>query len=239
MNSTKLIALALMGLSAATVTQAFPELTISDSSGDTVTLTMTPSNSNTGTETGSGYSNASAPDFSSALGTNQVSFDGSVGNWTINVDTGTSDITNSNPYMDLSFDTKYTGVAANTLTVTWTDSFSALLGGTAPATIGGTKSSKNTVTYTVDEGNTAITTPLTFANSPFSGNTEGTVTAGANTISQILTIAASGTNSKQTSGDADFGPVPDASMTWVLVGLGMASIGLLAYSRGRKAKQIL
>lgn len=201
---------------------AYPILTLSDGTNTVV------DNDGTITITGSAHT------ISSVAGGGLVSWDGSLGNWSVNVDTGITDPmsggTNSQPAMDLSFDDKST--KAGTLTITWTDEFGPMPAGPLDTSVGGTVASGATVTYSTYDGAQEITTEKFTKSGGFAGSVDSAVSAGNPAIfKQVIVI----TNTKAglDSGDAVLERVSDQASVAALLGLGLAATGLCLWRAGR------
>jgi hypothetical protein len=180
----------------------------------------------------------SLADANAALGV--VTWVGTVGAWTINVDTGlTKPVQGSaaNPYLDLSFIDG--SAAAGTLTLAFSDTDFGPGFGTAVAQIGGTAT--GTVAYATywDPANVqfALTHLLTsqgpFGPGPYSGDVVGgTVSSptGPYSLTQVITIAHRGAG--VSSGNADL-RVADSGMSVTLLGAGIIALALFGRVRGR------
>lgn len=220
----KLLALAAAIAGLTHVASAAPQLRLFDG---TSTITIT--------DNGAGDSQAAA---------GQVVFVGSIGNWTLNVHTGTTYPvigSLSNPQLDLSFNATSTA-AGGTLTISFAaDGFGPTSGSTL-AEIGGTVNPGGSVTYNTYGGtnNTNFSTAnLLTSQGPFGpGAFSGTVTggsinnAGPYALTQVITITHAG--SGITTGDALL-KVPESGTTALLLGSGLMGLGLFARLRRRSA----
>lgn len=182
-----------------------------------------------------------------------ASFNGAIGNWVVNVDTG-QDVGNpARPDVDLNFSDTFLGNSGNTITIAYlsdgytTGTFSGIahIGGTLGSGIG-TGWTLNYSTY-AQSGSTASTTfgtaainlagwtPLTpgmtFTGSPFAGTSGGGILppVGGNPyeVLQVITITAPNTTGRiVASGDATL-TVPDGGTTLMLLGSSITALGFL------------
>ncbi len=145
----------------------------------------------------------------------------SVGNWTINVETGLITGNSTQPVLDLnSINADFTGGnVGNVLTINFTyGSFAALTGGFLND-VGGTENGISDQFNVLINGS-AVTTQ-SFAFTPFSGSILGSAaTATSIGIKAILTAGASG---GETSFD-DHLSVPDGGTTVAMLGLAFAGV---------------
>lgn len=216
----QLLALAAVAVGITPAAQALPQLMIYDG---TTTIIIT--------DNGAGDSSAVA---------GRLVWNGSIGNWTLNTDVGTTyPVLGSltNPQLDLSFNAFST--TGGTLTLTFSADGFGPTGGTAVASIGGTAS--GTVSYATYGGtnNTNFSTShLLTSQGPFTGAFSGTVAggtvnnAGPYALSQQLVITH--TQSGITTGDALL-TVPDSGTTALLLGLALLGLGFVARAYPRFA----
>lgn len=216
-NITNYLALGAIALGLSGVAQAVPTLKISDGVLPEITI-----------------GDGAGGDSNGAAGV--VTWIGSVGVWTVNVDTGITKPafgSADNPFMDLAF--VDISSAAGTLTLKFSETGFTKLG-TASSLIGGTTS--GTVSYSTywSATNTlfAMDNLLSssgslgggaYSNAAFTGN----ILSGPYSLTQVITITHTGAGSS--SGDAEL-RVPDSGSTIALLGAALATLGLI--SRRRK-----
>jgi len=170
----------------------------------------------------------------SCVAANCVTFNGSVGDWNINVDTGTDGLASSPNVMDLSFNAHHAASStASTLTIELSDTGFT---GTGVATeIGGTQNSGGTTTFRVWDGTNKFdtTNPVialeTFTGSPFSMAGGGATPGASHSLTEILTITF-GTAAGQATGDAALAPVPEPSS---IVLFGVVLLGCTTFLKRR------
>ncbi|MES2694379.1 MAG: hypothetical protein V4773_12960 [Verrucomicrobiota bacterium] len=174
----------------------------------------------------------------------QVVFVGSIGNWTLNVHSGSTYPvigSLSNPMMDLSFNATSNG-AGGTLQILFSaDGFGPTSGSTL-SLIGGTAAALGSVSYATYGGtnNTLFsTTNLLTSQGPFApGAFSGTQTggsinnAGPYSLTQIVSITHS-QGTFQSTGDALL-QVPESGTSILLLGAGLTGLGLVARFRRRE-----
>lgn len=165
-----------------------------------------------------------------------ITFVGAIGNWNLNVSTGT---VGTNPLIDLnSIDSLVgAGTGANALTITFssTDFTSP---GLLQSSIGGTLSTGASLTYqgyynannALNGTTTAIGSLLSFGpGGAFSGSTSGGTATGTYSLTQVVVLSA--TQNGRSSFDAAI-DVPEPGVL-ALAGLGLGLVGLI----GRRRKQ--
>ena len=211
---------------------AVPTLTLSDGNpADTVTVV----------DGGAGDSNPM---------TGVVTYGGSIGsNWFLNVSTGIANPPAGNnvfPMLDL--DAIDMSLGAGALTVTWSDTFVGAPSGNINAAIGGTLSGSSLL-FTGSENSSVITTLGTYS-APASGTDSfgamvqdpGLILGETPTYTLTETIIITASSASQTSYNAnlDVTPVsvPDNGATALLIGLGLAGIGLGMYARRRQLAKV-
>lgn len=217
------VAAAIAGLTQ--VANAVPQLRVFDG---TTTITIS--------DNGAGDSQAAG---------GQVVWVGSIGNWSLNVHTGTTypaigSLTN--PMLDLSFNAT-SGGTGGTLVISFSaDGFGPTAGSTVAA-IGGTIAAGGSVTYNTYGGNNNTlfsTSNLLTSQGPFApGAFSGTVTggsvnnAGPYSLTQVISIT-HGAGTFQSTGDALL-TVPESGTSILLLGAGLTGLGLIARFRRRTA----
>lgn len=216
-NITNYLALGAVALGLTGAAQAVPTLSISDGVNPAIIVADGAGND----------SNANA---------GVVTWIGSTGVWTVNVDTGITKPnvgSNQNPYMDLAF--VDVSSAAGTLTLMFSETDFTQLG-SALASIGGTTAGNVTyATYWSASNNLFALDNLLSSQGPFGpGAFSGSVSAGLVTgqpysLTQVITITHAGAGTS--SGDAEL-RVPDSGSTIALLGAALATLGLI--SRRRK-----
>jgi hypothetical protein len=226
-------------LSGASATRADFELKISSSTGASVTI-----------------ADGSALDQSQPGGGPPVDgvivFVGSVGGFTLNVDTGISkpvDGASDNPHMDLSYSATKTTGAAETLTIQLTDTDFTKTPAKLDANIGGTNASGTTTTFRTFFDNTNTVFGTGGGSSPllsfllaggFSGSTSMNVTGvSPYSLTMVVTLtspAVSGRpgSGKTLSGDAELLNVVPAPSSAILALAGLPVIGLMGWLRRRR-----
>jgi hypothetical protein len=193
------------------------------------------------------------------INANNIVFVGSVGNWTLNTETGQVLGNPGRPDIDLNFTDTYAAGATtgNTITIAFLSDGYTTPAVTALGTIGGTLGSGVTLTYAAYEqtGSTAATTfggstlNLTgwtgvthapFTTSPFAGTLPGLglPPAGGSPyeVLQVITITAptGGRTANQSSGDAHLA-VPDGGATLMLLGSSLTALAFFRRSAKNKA----
>ena len=166
-----------------------------------------------------------------------VTFHGSIGGWTLTIDTGSTKPalgTASVPHMDLSFNAQSAAtMVSKFLRLTFTDD-GFTYSGTLHDDWGGT--SFGTVVNKVNVDGSTIIAQGPLGPGAFSSSASGSVgLASSDTLSLIIEITHAGSRSKQiTTGNKDvYGDgVPDAGTTLALLGLGLTGLGV--FGRGRK-----
>jgi hypothetical protein len=226
-NFKGLVALAPFAMLALTFTpQAFAtaELKITDGT-NTVDIVDNGTATCTGAVTGCADANS---------GTNAVTFVGTIGTWTLNVDTGASH--GAAAGTDLDLHSLNSTSAASTLTVSFSDD-----GFDTPAShdfsVGGTISGPGTVSFSEYAGankfdqTNQIGSTLTFTSASFSGGTSSPLIAGA-ALTEVAVFAFTGAGS--TSSDAALTPVPEPTSV-ALFGGALLFIGSALRRRIRRA----
>lgn len=160
-----------------------------------------------------------------------ASFDGSIGTWTLTVDTGISNQNAASPVLDLNFDAQGYG----TLQIDFADDFvPSFGGGDFNASIGGTLVAGGSVTNSVFEGS-ELSGSGTYTAPFYSGDVTGVFAPAPDGGLLDEEVVITQTTSGVSSGDANLS-VPDSGMTLALLGAGL--LGLAAFGRfglGRRA----
>lgn len=171
-----------------------------------------------------------------------VTYSGAVGNWTLNVSTGSTDAVNP-PFLDLSSLNK-SGSSPGALTILTSDN------GYTPQQlgfqldVGGTQNTPGSVAFsayggtsnTMFDTTTQIGSTLTFNTGAYSGSTQGY--SASNTSPYSLTLEAvlnyTGTGKESVSFDAALNPIPEPAAI-VLLGTAVLSIISLRRRQSRRA----
>jgi hypothetical protein len=174
-----------------------------------------------------------------APGNGQISFNGSVGDWNVNVLSALSfpllgSLTQ--PNIDVGGQDRYTpgsgspavGAGGNVLTITFTVDGFVNISGNVIAGIGSTQSNGTTSFNTFANG-VALTSSGVITGSPFSNAQIGTLSGFSGTLTEVVTLTANGAEFE--SVDANLETVPDSGMTLVLLGSSLTVLGLFARSR--------
>ena len=231
--------MAALALAATSVSQAYPIMKLSD----ILVSTMTDDNGSI-TTMGSVSSTGGSSD-----GTGSVEWEGDIGGWTLNTDSGISgpDAAHLGVALDLSFLDTASGPSAfgpsNMLVISWTELFDASFAGPVSAHISGNLAEGTTATFSVLEDDTQITPTLTFVGGPgVEGNYSGDTTADlfkstdVTTLTEVITLTA--TETGQSGGDASVQAppsAPDPALTAVLMGFGIGALVLFSVANRRKA----
>ena len=220
-NLLKVI-IAVAAITCVASTYAFPTLTISASTGGSVTC-----------------SDGDPCDANGATGA--VTFVGTVGIWTLNVDTGlTKPATGSptNPEMDLSYLASTRNTSASTLTITWSDNgFNGTFN--MRDLLGGTQTAGMTVTDFIQVNGVTVMTLGPFTTTSYAGNTVSFITLTPTdvlTLVMVITKPGSSGTSFTSTGDKNLSSVPDGGSAVALLGIALAGIeGARRVFRARKA----
>jgi len=238
MKLIELVRFAALALAAASVTQAYPILKLTD-----IGKSMTDDDGSIVT-VGSVSTTTAAAD-----GTGSVSWEGQLGGWTLNADSGVSgqDLDGSGIALDLAFEDYASGPSAfgpsNTLVISWTEQFVPSYAGPVEANIGGSLAQGTNATFSIWEGATQISPTLTFdggtgTNGSFSADTAATLYESSNitTLSEVVTLTATSAGISTGDGSLKAPPtVPDSGRTIVLMGFGIGVLVLTSNARFRKA----
>lgn len=186
----------------------------------------------------SGPSTFNLPATSCGTGCEFATFDGSIGSWNINVDTGTGQVGGS-PAMDLSFVDHFSGGAGATLTIEWSDTDFTSLASGLETNIGGTIGSKGSVSASLFGGNSDTLfdlnqqdgTAMNFSNPPvaFSGTQSSflqTLPLTPYSLTEVIILSFENGIPGQSSGDYTVDSVPEPASAWLL-GTVMVGLGLL------------
>ena len=172
-----------------------------------------------------------------APGNGQISFNGVVGDWDVNILSALSFPvlgTPSKPNIDVGGQDHYApgsggaGLGGNVLTITFTVDGFVNVNGTVNASIGGFQGNGFLTFNTLANGN-----PLTASGVVPSGGFANSQSAGLSnltgTLKEVITLTANGP--EFVSFDANLETVPDSGMTLVLLGSSLTVLGLFARSR--------
>lgn len=193
------VAAAVAGL--VSTVQAVPTLTLSDNLGNTVNGVPI------------------------APGT--LNFTGAVGNWFLNVTTGSQGGTAISPTLDLNTVNHYNGNGTGSiLTITYTvDNLGPFAGGVLND-VGGTENGVNDTFVVLVNG--VPVTSQSFTGTPFSGSASGLATVGAgSTITIRETFTARPGRDQITSSDDRVSLVPDGGTTVMLLGAALSGFALI------------
>ena len=166
----------------------------------------------------------------SQAGFGTIVFVGSVGAWTINVDTGIgSPEFPDQPHMDLNYSSKGTGAGVGDyIVIDFTDTTQMVGSPSLGMKIGGTNNGTSTAAYVLVNGlQTGALGP--FAGSPFSasGSAAGSL-ATPYTLTQRVVITRTAGGTGNASGDFEVVPEP---ATLSLLGLGIVALGFAVRRR--------
>jgi hypothetical protein len=211
---TNLLKLALpaVALMLAASANAVPTLTITDGAGNTAS--------------------------GSVVGPGVLSFNGSVGDWNINILSALTFPalgTPTTPNIDVGGQDNYkagsggAGAGGNVLTIVFTaDGFGPVTGPLA-ATIGGTQNG-GTLTFVTKAGSTTLTSSGVVGTGPYSNTRTGSLNNFTGSLQEIITLTANN-SSDFVSLDANLEVVPDSGMTLVLLGSSLTVLALFARTR--------
>jgi hypothetical protein len=238
MKLIEFVGFAALALAAASVTQAYPILKLTD-----VGKSMTDDDGSIATVGSVSTTEADAD------GTGSVGWEGRLGGWTLNADSGESgpDLGGSGIALDLDFTDNASGLSAlgpsNTLVISWTEQFVTSYSGPVEASIGGSLARGTTATFSIWEGATQISPTLTFdgangGHGAFSADTTASLykSSGITTLSEIVTLTATTTGASSGGASLQAPPsVPDSGLTIVLMGFGIGVLVLFSVARRRQA----
>jgi hypothetical protein len=190
---------------------------------------------------------------SSCGGTCEVaSFNGSLGDWNINVTTGTS-TPGESPQMDLnSIDHHSLSATASTLTIKWSDNAFTPATAGFQMNIGGTVGAHGTVTAALYGGNSdtefdlshQIGTTMSFSNPPtsFSGSENAYLSglsANPYALTEVATISF-GRAAGQASFDFSVDTIPEPSSVFLLGTVMLLSIGVICrkVAAGKRSSEV-
>jgi hypothetical protein len=166
--------------------------------------------------------------FDSNMLSGVVQFNGSIGNWFINVDTGitkpAADIAPEAPSMDLSFVDSAWG--AGSLTIRFSeDNWGPVSMPSLMSTIGGTFAPGMTGLYNVYQGN-ALLTSISLSGSSYSGTASADILPSENpfSLTQELILTSTQYGWHTASGNASLAAVPEPSAL-ILLGSGLLALG--------------
>jgi hypothetical protein len=168
-------------------------------------------------------------------------FNGPIGNWTLNVDTGTTKPNSGSPwspYMDLATDNEYNGkTPIQPITISFSD-WGFLFDGVSSASIADTLPKGWSLLFTLSEGSTTLisesfTARGSKATQAVGGDFNGLSTFGCPYgLCESVTITPTGKG--QTSGDQT-AYVPDGGMTLAMLGSVLAGVAGLRSKLGKRA----
>lgn len=194
------VAAALIGFSA--TVQAVPILTLTDSLGNT---------------TGPIAAN----------GAGLATYNGALGNWSINVAAGLSTGSATLPVIDLSDNSVFTAGRGNILTITWVVDNLGPLAGLFKNDVGGTLNG-TTDAFSVLLNNVLLGSTLSFNATPFSGSQTASINAAGNANTVTLTAVLTAQDGGQTSFNDHWNAnLPDGGATVMLLGAALTAMGLL------------
>lgn len=170
----------------------------------------------------------------SAAPAGAVTFVGSIGNWTITVDTGlTTPALGSatNPELDLSFSAT-SSVAGGTLSVKFSDNGYSAVGGVT-SQIGGTVATGagSSVSSIVAVNDVALINSGPFSSGAFSNTSFGSTSLSASDVLSLEVDVVNAAGATRTSSGDFYVSVPDGGTTAVLLGLGLVGMSVAAVRR--------
>lgn len=169
-----------------------------------------------------------APDGAPALGA--IVFNGSVGDWQLNVDTGIGfPLFANQPHLDLNYTAlSATGAVGDYLVIDFTESAEAVAAPSISTHIGGTNNSTITSAFVRVNGvQTGSLGPFNAASFSASGSATGSLVA-PYSLTQRIVITRNAAGTVNASGDFEVIPEP---ATLSLFGLGMAGVAALRRRR--------
>jgi hypothetical protein len=181
-------------------------------------------------------------DSNSAVG--QVTWIGSLGNWTLNVDTATTYPalgTLASPALDLGFNAISNGAGGSLWISFSANGFGPTMGMTETAT-GGTVMGAGTVAFstfgansnTLFDSTNSLSSVGPFAGPAFSNSITGSLLNNQGPYSLTETVQITSAGASSISGDASFSvPVPDGGMTVMLLSVGLLALGAFSSIKKR------